>query len=213
MGQSAASDKWYYCYLPNGIANGATSLLIPLFAKELGASVGQVGIIAAASSLASIPAFMLWGHLSDRMKKRKPFVVLGFLGMALTLFLMGISAGVNDYYLSNLLFGFLVAASAPVATVLMIETAAKDQWAKRIAVFSQIGGIGWVSGLAVGMIWLQIDFHGLTLGEEMRALFIIGAALALLSAVVAWRWIKEPVEKLRANQYIRQSTTSSLSRG
>ena len=194
--KSAASDKWYYCYIPNGIASGATSLLILLFAKDLGASVGQVGIIAAASSLSSIPAFMLWGHLSDRTKKRKIFVLLGFLGMALCLFLMGMSGGVQDYFLSNLLFGFLVAASAPVATALVIETAARDQWARRIAAFSKIGGIGWVAGLILGAVWLEIDFNGLTLGGEMRALFIIGAALALLSALVAWRWIEEPEERL-----------------
>jgi len=196
MSRSATSDKWYYCYLPNGVANGATSLLIPLFAKELGASVGQVGIIAAVSSLASIPAFMLWGHLSDRIGKRKPFIVLGFLGLALTLMLMGICNSVGDYYLANLLFGFLVAASAPVATVLMIETASKDQWARRIAVFSQIGGIGWVSGLVLGAMWLQIDFNELTLGGEMRTLFALGAALALISAIVAWRMIKEPESRL-----------------
>jgi len=196
VSKGAASDKWYYCYLPNGIAGGATSLLIPLFAKELGASVGQVGIIAAASSLSSIPAFMLWGHLSDRLKRRKPFVLLGFLGMALCLFLMGVSGGVQDYYLSNLLFGFLVAASAPVATALVIETAARDQWARRIAAFSQVGGIGWVAGLTLGAVWLGIDFYGMAIGSEMRALFIIGAALAVLSAIVAWRWIEEPAEKL-----------------
>jgi len=196
MSKSAASDKWYYCYLPNGIANGATSLLIPLFAKELGASIGQIGIIAAISSLASIPAFMFWGHLSDRIKRRKPFVVIGFLGLALTLMLMGISTGVEEYYLANLLFGFLVSASVPVATVLMIETVSKDQWAKRIAVFSKIGGIGWVSGLVLGAIWLQIDFNELSVGGEMRTLFAIGAALALVSAIVAWRMIKEPKSRL-----------------
>lgn len=200
MGLSAASDKWYYCYLPNGIANGATSLLIPLFAKDLGASVGQVGLIAAVSSIASIPAFMLWGHLSDRMRKRKLFILIGFLGMALTLMLMGLCTSVGEYYIANMLFGFLVAASAPVATVLMIETASKEQWAKRIAAFSQIGGVGWVSGLVLGAIWLQIDFSELSLNGEMRGLFMIGAALALLSGIVAWRMIKEPTERLERRE-------------
>jgi len=196
MSRSAASDNWYYCYLPNGIANGATSLLIPLFAKNIGANVGQVGLIAAVASLASIPAFVLWGHLSDRMKRRKPFILLGFLGMALTLMLMAMCSTVGDFYLVNMLFGFLVAASAPVATVLMIETVSKDQWAKRIAAFSKIGGIGWVSGLVLGAIWLQMDLDNLTLGDEMKALFVIGALLALVSGIVAWKLIKEPADKI-----------------
>jgi len=197
MSPSAASDKWYYCYLPNGLASGATSLLIPLFAKELGASIGQIGIIAAISSVASIPAFVLWGHLSDKLENRKLFIILGFLGMALTLMMMGASWGVEEYYIANLLFGFLTSASAPVATVLMIETVAKEQWAKRIADFSKIGGIGYVSGLVLGAFWLQLDFYNLTAAEGMRTLFAIGAALALVSAIIAWWLIEEPKERMK----------------
>jgi predicted MFS family arabinose efflux permease len=43
-------------------------------------------------------------------------------------------------------------------------------------------------------VWLEVA----SLGEagEMRALFVIGAALALLSGLLAWRWIGEPKEKV-----------------
>ncbi|MDH4123401.1 MAG: MFS transporter [Thermoplasmata archaeon] len=198
MSERPAYDKWYYCYLPIGIANGATSLLIVLFAYQLGANVGQIGLIAAASSLSSVPAYMIWGSLSDRIKRRKPFVILGFVGMAICLILMGISDNVPDYFIANLLFGFLSSASAPVATILVIETAKKDQWAKRIAAFSQIGGIGWVAGLALGAIWLQFEMLNMPLDNAMRALFILGAALALISSIGAWKWIKEPRKKIIA---------------
>jgi len=196
MSKFAASDKWYFSFLPAGIANGSTSLLIALFAKELGANVGQVGLIAAASSLASVPAYMLWGNLSDRMKRRKIFVMAGFLGMAVCLFLMGISSDIPNYFIANLLFGFLSAASAPVATVLVIEMAAQENWAKRIALFSQVGGTGWVAGLALGAIWLQFGFFNTTLNEDMRILFMMGTGLSLLSVLLAWKWIQEPENKI-----------------
>ncbi|MEM4263246.1 MAG: MFS transporter, partial [Thermoplasmata archaeon] len=178
------------------IANGSTSLLIILFAKELGASIGQVGLIAAASSLTSVPAYMLWGNLSDKIRRRKPFVILGFVGMALCLLLMGLSKSVPDYFVANLLFGLLSTASAPVATVLVLETSAKQDWPKKIAAFSQIGGIGWVAGLVLGAVWLQLEAAEIPLGDAMRMLFIIGAGLGFLSALNAWRLIQEPKEKI-----------------
>lgn len=185
-------DRWYYSYIPAGIANGSTSLLIILFAKELGASIGQIGLIAAASSLTSVPAYMLWGSLSDKLRRRKPFVIGGFLGMAVCLLLMGLSGSVPDYFIANLLFGFLSTASAPVATVLVIETSKREEWPRKIAAFSQIGGIGWVAGLVLGAAWLQLEMTEIPIGEAMRMLFIVGAGLSLLSALNAWRLVKEP---------------------
>src|SRR3970282_844490 len=59
------------------MAGGATSALIPLFAHALGGGLAEVGIIAAATSIASVPAFILWGVLSDRLGRRKPVLLLG----------------------------------------------------------------------------------------------------------------------------------------
>ena len=189
---SSNGQKWFYAYLPNGMAGGATSPLIPLFTRILGGSVADVGAVAAASSIASVPAFIGWGNLSDRLHRRKAFVLVGFVGTAVSLFLMGLSRGVPDFYLANLLAGVLGAASAPVGTVLILETTQREGWASRIAVFSRIGGIGWITGLVLGVAWLEVA----PLGEsgEMRSLFVIGAALALLSGVLAWRWIGDPAE-------------------
>ena len=142
MGTGRASSngqKWFYAYLPNGMAGGATSPLIPLFTRILGGTVADVGAVAAASSIASVPAFIGWGNLSDHLRRRKAFVLVGFLGTALSLFLMGVSQSVSDFYLANLLAGVLGAASAPVGTVLILETTKQEGWASRIAVFSRIG--------------------------------------------------------------------------
>ncbi len=189
---SSNGQKWFYAYLPNGMAGGATSPLIPLFTRVLGGSIADVGAVAAASSLASVPAFIGWGNLSDRLHRRKAFVLVGFLGTALSLLAMGLSRGVSDFYLANLLAGVLGAASAPVGTVLILETTKQEGWASRIAVFSRIGGIGWITGLVLGVAWLEVA--PLPEAGEMRALFVIGAALALLSGLLAWRWIGEPAE-------------------
>src|SRR5438445_10796855 len=86
---------------PQGVAGGATSTLIPLFAYALGGSLLTVGIIAAATSLASVPAFILWGSLSDRTARRKIFLLIGFLGSGLALFAMALCGTMSQLYLAN----------------------------------------------------------------------------------------------------------------
>jgi len=63
MGQGSDNEeKWYYSFLPNNMAGGATSPLIPLFASQvLGGTLTQVGLISTVSSLASVPSNILWG--------------------------------------------------------------------------------------------------------------------------------------------------------
>ncbi len=199
MGRTRSKDdRWFYAYLPNGMAGGATSPLIPLFTRILGGSVADVGAVAAASSLASVPAFVGWGSLSDRLRRRRVFVLIGFLGLAISLLAMGFSRNVADFYLANLLVGVLGAASAPVGTVIILETTKETDWAARIAVFSRIGGIGWITGLALGAAWLWV--LPLSEASAMRGLFFAGAALALLSALLAWRWLDEPTEKVERHR-------------
>ncbi len=189
-------DRWYYSFLPYNISGGSTNALIPLFITEgLKGTVAQVGIVSAATSLASVPAGILWGNLSDTSKRRVPFVLAGFLGVAFSLILMGLSQSISEYYIANFIFGFLGAAIAPVGTVMVLESFRKDEWPKRLGDFSKVGGIGWVIGLLLGTIWL-VAFPSDGDATSMRALFILAGVLGFVSVFLGWRYMSEPVEKL-----------------
>ncbi len=193
-------EKWYYTFLPYNIAGGSTSNLIPLFmAQTLKASLAEVGMVSAITSIASVPANILWGNLSDMSKKRKPYILIGFLGMGLALALMGLSVGLFEYFVANFLFGLLAAAVAPVGTVLVLETFPKTEWGRRLGDFSKVSGIGWVIGLVLGIIWLMV-FDGNDQEMSMRALFLLSAGLCLIATFLALRWVPEPREKIDRNQ-------------
>src|SRR5436305_689439 len=140
---SKDSSRWFYAYLPMGIAGGATSALIPLFAYALGGSLLNVGIIAAATSIASVPSFMLWGSACDRIARRKPFLLIGFLGSGVALVAMAASRTLSDFYLSNLLAGLLGAASGPAGRVLLMEGSDRKEWPARLAAMSRMTATGW----------------------------------------------------------------------
>lgn len=199
MGQSNGS-RWAYSYLPQGMAGGATSALIPLYTVAIGGDLAAVGIIAAATSIASVPAFILWGGLSDRLERRKIFLLIGFLGTAVSFFAMALSPTLPAFYLANLLIGFLGAASAPVGVVLVMETAGKQAWPGRLAFLSRVTGVGWIAGLAVGVVWLTVGPTFVGGVSAMRGLFVIGGALALASATLAVMWLREPDAHVRRHE-------------
>ena len=61
MTDDKKDEKWYYTFLPYNIAGGSTNPIIPLFVTEgLKGTVAQVGIVSAITSLAAVPANILW---------------------------------------------------------------------------------------------------------------------------------------------------------
>jgi MFS family permease len=189
-------DRWYYSFLPFNVSGGSTSPLIPLFITEvLGGTLGDVGMASALSSAASVPSNILWGNLSDTMKRRKIFVLIGFGGLALALFMMGVSTDLSSYFFANFMLGLLSTAAAPIGTVLILEVFKRDEWAKRLGDFSRVGGIGWVIGLVLGSVWLML-MTGADQVTPMRALFILAASISALSILLALKWIPEPEQKL-----------------
>jgi MFS family permease len=197
-------DRWYYSFLPFNVAGGSTSPLIPLFVTEgLAGNVAQVGIISAISSLASVPANIIWGNLSDTLKRRKVFVLVGFIGLAIPLLLMGLSTDIQTYYLANFILGAISAAAAPVGTVLVLESFDKKEWGKRLGDFSKVGGIGWLLGLTIGTIWLNFMTGDSTV-MAMRLLFVASAALAFVSVILGWKWIREPKDKIEREDLAKE---------
>jgi len=195
--KSRTNDRWYSSFLPYNVAGGSTSPMIPLFVTEaLKGTVAQVGLVSAITSVASVPANIFWGSLSDTTKKRKVYVLIGFFGLALALFLMGISMDMGTYYFANFVLGALTAAAAPVGTVLVLESFAKEEWAKRLGDFSKVTGIGWVAGLILGTIWLQLANGDDAMVMAMRGLFILASALCMVSVVLAIKWVPEPSKKI-----------------
>lgn len=191
-----SDDKWYYSFLPFNVSGGSTSPLIPLFITEaLGGTLGDVGMASALSSAASVPSNILWGNLSDTIKRRKIFVLLGFGGLALALFMMGVSTDLASYFFANFMLGLLSTAAAPIGTVLILEVFKREEWAKRLGEFSRVGGIGWVIGLALGSVWLML-MTGSDQVTPMRALFILAASISALSILLAIKWIPEPEQNL-----------------
>jgi MFS family permease len=195
-GGNAKSDKWEYSFFPNAAANSVTSPVIPLFITDvLGGTVAHVGAALSLSSLASIPASVLWGELSDRWKHRKFFVILGFLGASASLFFMSRAQTVEAFTFFVVFLGFIGAASAPVSNILVMESSDRKLWPEKIGVLNRMNGFGHVTGLILGVVWLGYIASWFDPKDSLKILMFICSAIALLAVILALVLIKEPKTK------------------
>jgi MFS family permease len=183
-------EPWFYAFALAFVAAGSASLLLPLFAATaLQGTVSQIGLMASAASLAGVPFSIVWGRLSDRWGRRRPFVILSFAGAGGTLLLMSLSRGMGYLILLNALMNSAWVANAAVSTLLVIEGVERSRWESRIGRFNRYTGAGWVSGLALGAVWSR--FASKLPDGGLRALFYPLAGLDLLATLLALRSLKE----------------------
>ena len=198
--RASSNDLWFFSYLPLSISDGIATPLIPLLALvEFRAQPIVVILIIAASGISQVPFTILWGNLSDRISHRKFFLVGSFLATGGALILIALAHNIYSYFWLNVGEGLASAASAPIGTMLLLETRHKRWWPQDIGLFELISGIGTTAGLALGFVWLFAFGPGsasLILTHALMSLLIVAGVLSLLSSVLAWVWIEEPLHRI-----------------
>ena len=193
----SSSDLWFLAYLPLAISDGIATPLIPLLAlQHFGATAFAVTIIIAASAMSQVPFTILWGNLSDRIARRKYFLVGSFLATGLSIIAIALATNLLTYFWLNVVEGLASAASAPIGTMLLLETRHKRWWPQDIGLFGLISGLGTTVGLALGFVWLFVVGLNQSAISVMTALLVVSGVLALLSAAIAWAWIEEPSTRI-----------------
>jgi len=195
--------KWYFGHGLHYVADGGASTLTPLFITgALAGDVGQVGLISAAASMASVPATIGWTELSDHLHRRKLFILIDYIGTGVLFLLMGLSTTVEQFLGLNILLGVVAAASVSMATMIITETLEARRWTKEIGNYTRVGGLGWILGLLIGAIWLWLGLRFFPDLDPLRILFFIMAAVTLAGGAIAWWLVPEPKEKAFAPQHV-----------
>ena len=179
------SDAWLYGWALGYAAVGAASLLIPLYAIDLGAGALIVSLIAATAAFAGVPGAILWGRLVTRTRRRRPFVLVA-LGLSAGVFLALPFLGSPWTVLAaNAALWFVIAAAAPVLNVVVVEGYEPRAWAGRFGILNHYQGYGWLAGLVAGGVWSAVAGGRLGLAPlAAKRLFFVGSAVATLAAVL-----------------------------
>jgi len=190
---------WFYAFIPNRLGGGLIAPLTPLFIVQvLNGNLADVGWVASLTSLASAPASIIWGNLSDRMQRRLPFMLAGLLAFSLSTILTGIADSIALVLFYSFFVSLLGTAVGPTSSALLIENIPEKQWSVSFGWFNQIGGLSYVAGMLIGTVWLQFLPDVFPNETVMRGLFLFAGGAGLISPLLAMLWIREQVSPLPA---------------
>ncbi|MCX8152074.1 MAG: MFS transporter [Archaeoglobaceae archaeon] len=150
----------------------ASSLIfIPLFAKELGASDLEIGLITSFYSLSIFISSWFFGRLSDLYEKN--FAALGLVLSSIFFALQSLASNSLQLLIVRTLLGF----SLGIFPAALMSYAYKEE--KKIGYFSAFGSLGWAFGqLAAGIIMFY------------DKIFIFGSILTFIAFATSFFKIK-----------------------
>ncbi|MFB6103283.1 MAG: MFS transporter [Haloplanus sp.] len=202
------SDRWLHAWGLASVGLGGASLIIPLYAVELGGGPVTLGVLAAVAPLAGAPGALGIGWLADRTGRRRGYV-LGAIGVvAVALAAVPAVESIPAVIVANAAIWFAFAAAGPVLTLLAVVGAPERAWSDRIARLNEWQGIGWAVGLLVGFLVLVVGERLVNLSPlaAQRAVCVACAASVGLGSVVATRTLPaDPDGTLPAPRRIRRA--------
>jgi MFS transporter, DHA1 family, multidrug resistance protein len=132
--------------------------VIPFYAEEIGASPTQLGLLMAVYSLMQFLFAPMWGRISDRIG-RKPVMMIGIFGLALSFFLMGLSNQLWMLFAARIIGGFLSSANMPTVMAYVADITSEEDRGKGMGIIGAAIGLGFIFGPAIGGIFSKISIN------------------------------------------------------
>ena len=164
---------------------GFISLALPLYARQLGMSLAQIGILVSVSAVVSIVGRPLMGRAAARFGLRRTLLAGMGLRSLVTLLLAGCWMPWHLFGVKAL-HGMADAARKPAVDSLLAQAGGRKRAASMFAWYSTARAMAASIGRAgAGMLL------ALTAGQ-FGPVFLLACLLSALPLVVVWLFIKEP---------------------
>ena len=160
---------------------GMVMPIFPFYIDALGASGVHLGLLMASYSLMQLFCAPIWGSVSDRIG-RKPVLLLGILGNALSLVLYGFSTELWMLFAARILSGVLSSATLPTTMAYVSDSTSDDDRGGGMGQLGAAMGLGVILGPGLGG-WLATD--------SLSTPFFIAAGLSLVSLALVWVLLPE----------------------
>lgn len=169
---------------------GVVSFALPLYARDLGLSLAEVGVLIALASAINIFGKPLMGALADRHGWRRTLlagialrsvITLLFAACWLPWHLFGIRA----------LHGVSQSMRGPAVNALLAEAGGKKAVASVFAWYSTARNVAASAGRAAAGVLLALS------AGQFAPVFVAAFILSALPVFVVWRYVKEPAGRVR----------------
>ncbi len=149
--------------------------VLPFYAEEIGANSTELGLLMSVYSLMQLIFAPVWGKMSDRIG-RKPVMMIGIAGLALSFFIQAISTELWMLFAARIIGGILSSANMPTAMAYVADITTLENRGKGMGVVGAATGLGFVFGPAIGGIFskinLSLPFY-LASGSSFITLFLV----------------------------------------
>jgi DHA1 family multidrug resistance protein-like MFS transporter len=159
--------------------------ILPFYVESFGASGKGLGLLMAIFSIMQFIFAPIWGALSDRFG-RKPILLIGVLGNAISLLFFGLSTQMWMMYASRALAGILSSATMPTAMAYIGDTTDEKNRGGGMGVIGAAMGVGMVLGPGIG---------GTLANTSLSLPFFVAAALSVVALILIVILLPESLEK------------------
>ena len=181
---------WLLAFVPINAATAGFGVVLPLLILiPLHGTWADVALAATLFNSAVILSSIVWGHLADKFRGRRAFLLLNYGGFALLYLALTDVTSLPLLYIVYALVGILAPAGTSASNLLILEKFSEEERATAFASFQEMSMIGSVAGLIVGYFWTAAN-------DALLSLLYVLAALAAVSAVALWFVIREASRKL-----------------
>lgn len=150
--------------------------VLPFLAHDLGASPVDMGLLVSVWALAQFLFAPLWGGFSDRWG-RKPALVIGLMGLAVTQFMITLAGSVAGLVTARALGGLVSSATMPAASAYVADVTTVEDRGHAMALMGAAFASGFALGPAIG---------GLLAPFGVLVPFYAAGVMGFVAAFLAW---------------------------
>ena len=169
----------------------ALNFLMPFVQPELKLTFKQVGLLSSALSLTWAISGILIGRWSDRLGRKKVFIVVAGVIFSLCSFLSGLAVGFLSLLGARLIMGAAEGAVLPISHSLAADEVAPERRGLAMGVVQNLGSCFLGAFLAPLLLPIFATKFG------WRHAFFIAGAPGLLLALLIWMFVRDPLPEER----------------
>ena len=162
--------------------------IFPFYVEKLGAGGTELGLLVATSALLEFLLGPMWGSISDRFG-RKPVLIVGLFGYAISAFLFGISTQLWMLFAARALSGILSSATITSAMAYVGDITSAEDRGDGMGKIGASMALGLMVGPGVGG-WLG--------KESLSTPFFIAAGMSVLAMLLVVLFLTESITEVKA---------------
>lgn len=161
--------------------------IMPFYVEHFGAGGSELGALIAVFSVMQFISSPFWGSMSDRYGRKK-IMMIGVLGNALSLIVIGLAHSMTTIFISRAVEGLISSATLPTVMAYISDSTTQEERGGGMGVIGAAMGVGMVLGPGLGG-WLS--------AKSLSFPFFLAACMSFLSLAMIWFVLPEslPVER------------------